>query len=151
MATMQRWLGWSVVGLLLWTCGDLLPAAEVSWQSDVDQAWQQSVRENRPLLVFVTSSNCRYCTQMRAQTFRDEAVASYLDHSFIAVAVDSRKVDWLVKQMQVTAFPTTLIISPEAEVLARLKGFVPPDKLLPQLERIAPPGPIASRPMKKTS
>ena len=111
----------------------------------------EAVRENRPLLVFLTSSGCRYCAQMKNQTFQDQAVADYLGESFVAVAVDARRVAWLVKQRHISGFPTTLIISPEAEVLAQLKGFVSPEKLLPRLEQAAPQGRIASRPTKKTS
>jgi thioredoxin-related protein len=148
---MHRAICWSIVALGLLSSVPRLHGAEVVWRSDVDLAWQESVRENRPLLVFLTSPGCRYCAQMKNQTFRDQAVASYLDESFVAVALDARKVAWLVKQRQIRSYPTTLIISPEAEVLVELKGFVPPDKLLPQLEQAAPLGRIASRPTKKTS
>lgn len=138
-----------LAGLLL--VASPLSAADVAWQSDVDAAWQTSVRENRPLLVFLTSSGCRYCSMMKQKTYSDPTIAAKIEQSFVPVAVDASRVAWLVKQMEVSGYPTTLIISPEAEVLDHLKGYVAPERLLPRLDQAAPPGRIATRPTKKTS
>ena len=125
-------------------------AAEVQWGADVDAAWKVSVAEQRPMVLFVTRPNCRFCVEMKNKTFRDPQVSTRIEQSFVAVAVEADDVGWLVKEMKITAYPTTLLISPKAEVVDRIKGFLPPNQFAPRLDR-ATPRELATRENKKTS
>lgn len=113
-------------------------ASEVAWNSDVDVAWRAAVQQDRPVLLFVTRANCRYCVEMKKKTMRDPAVAAQIEQGFVPVAVDAAKIAELVKQLGVTAYPTTLIISPKAEIVDRMQGYLPPERFLPRLERASP-------------
>ena len=110
-------------------------AADVSWHHDVEAAWKEAREQQRPLLVFVTTSGCRYCTMMRNVTFTDSHVANVIEGGFVAAAVDAKDVGWMVKDQKITSFPTTLVISTDAEVVDRIKGFVKPNELAVRLSK----------------
>jgi uncharacterized protein YyaL (SSP411 family) len=120
-------------------------AGEVGWQSDVNVAWKQAREQDRPLLVFITTSNCRYCTMMQNVSFADPEVAEVLQRGFIPAAVDAKDVAWLVRDQKVSSYPTTLVISPGAEVVERIKGYLKPEELKPRLEKVAAPARTASK------
>ncbi len=110
------------------------PAAEVQWKKSVGEAWQDTKEQSRPLLMFFTMDGCKYCTKMK-QTYADTGVAERINASFIAVVVNARGAPQLSKNYKVTAFPTTIIISPQAQVLGRVKGYVPPDRFAAELSK----------------
>jgi thioredoxin-related protein len=124
-------------------------AADLDWQSDLDAAWQQSRQEQRPLLVFLTTSGCRYCTLMQTTTFTDPGVAELIERGFVPAAVDAKNAAWLVKSQKVGTFPTTLVISSEAQVIDRINGYVKPADLKPRLAKTAASGRTASKPAAK--
>lgn len=144
----RAWVSCLLLAVAAWTGS--ASAAELDWGSDVDAAWKTSVAEQRPIVLFVTRPNCRFCVEMKNKTFRDPEVSARIERSFVAVAVDAKDVDWLVKDMKITGYPTTLLISPKAEVVDRIKGFLPPSQFAPRLDR-AIPGELATRENKKTS
>lgn len=120
-------------------------AAEVKWQSDVSAAWKQAREQDRPLLVFITTSNCRYCTMMQNVAFADPQVAEVIERGFVPVSVDAKDVAWLVRDQKVGSYPTTLIISPGAEIVDRIKGYLKPEELKPRLAKSAAPTRTASK------
>ena len=68
-----------------------LAAAEqpaVVWHHDVKTAWQSTQQQNRPLLVFVTSSHCLYCTKMKQGTYANATVAATINRSFVPLVLD---------------------------------------------------------------
>ncbi len=129
------------VGLLLslamLAAGALCPAAEIEWQTDVDAAWKQARQQDRPLLVFISTSGCRYCTLMQTVSFADPEVCELLEQGFVPTAVDAKDVAWLVRDQKVGSYPTTIIITPSAEVVDKIKGYVKPAELKSRLAKSA--------------
>jgi protein disulfide-isomerase len=113
-----------------------VPAAEVgrlAWHTDVAAAWNITQREHRPLLVFVTHDHCLYCDKMKDGTFAEAAVASAIKRSYVPLTLDGAVRTALVKDLAVTSYPTTFVISPEAVVLDRIEGFVAAKELMARL------------------
>lgn len=142
---MFRFLGkkcWLAVAVV-WAVGGTVHAEDVNWVTSVDKAWTTTVQQQRPLLVFFTTTQCRYCKQMLAQTFTDAQIASDVNANFVPVLVDADVEDKLAKQLNVSVYPTTVIISPQAAVLQRVQGFASTkqlqDKLI-EVKRVAKAG-----------
>jgi thioredoxin-related protein len=114
-------------------------AGDPEWHSDVEVAWKQAKERERPMLVFITTSGCRYCTMMQNVSFADPAVAELLHRGFVPAVVDAKNVAWLVQEQKVNSYPTTLIISPAAEVVDRINGYLKPGELKPRLAKLAAP------------
>ena len=124
---------WS--GLVLAAIAVPASAAEIVWLQDAEAAWKQTVGEKRPLLLFVTRPNCKHCNQMKTVTFADEQVRTLVNEGFVPLVVDPTTDPELLKELKITAYPTTLIISPEAELLDRFKGYSPPAEFRRRLIR----------------
>lgn len=131
----MRGAGWMGLFIALTVMGGRAGAAEIVWLHDADAAWKQSVSEKRLLLLFVTRPKCKYCTQMKKVTFVDEKVTDLVDAAFVPLAIDPVSDPEMIKELKISAFPTTLIISPEAGLLDRFKGYLPPAEFQQRLNR----------------
>lgn len=132
---MERGAGWRELFVVLAILGKPAAAEEIAWLHDAEEAWRQTVSEGRPLLLFVTRDNCKYCTQMKAVTFADEQVCELVNGGFVPLAVDPNSDAALIKELKVTAYPTTLVISAQAGLLGQIKGYVPPTGFQERLNR----------------
>ena len=75
-------------------------AGGIAWHRDVRSAWLAAQKNNHPLLVFVTSENCLYCTQMKTRTYADRSVIGAVNQSFEAVALDANVESPLLKELR---------------------------------------------------
>jgi thioredoxin-related protein len=98
-----------------------------AWHTDVSTAWQQALKEDRPLLMYISTSSCTHCRKMASTTYANRHVATLIDESVIAVAVDGRRERKLVKKHLVRSYPTTLVIAPDGREVGRFEGYVSPD------------------------
>jgi Thioredoxin-like len=110
--------------------------ATVSWHHDVKSAWQSTQQQGRPLVVFVTTNHCMYCTKMKNATWSNATVAATINRSFVPLVLDGEAPSPLLGDLAVKAFPATFIISRDAVILDRMDGFVAPDKLMARLAAI---------------
>ena len=105
--------------------------------TSVEQAWKSAVTTRKPLLVMFTSESCMYCQKMMKETYQHPAIARMLSQSAETVVAHSRDYRNLVQKLGVRGYPSTLLISPEGEVLDFMEGFVEPkafaDRVYPLL------------------
>jgi len=92
--------------------------------SSVEQAWASAVAERKILLVMFTSDHCHFCTKMLSETYSHPAIQRMLAKDTKTVLADADDYRALAKRMGIRGYPTTLLISPEGEVLDLLEGFV---------------------------
>lgn len=108
----------------------------IDWDRNLERAWKAAQLQQRPLLLFVTGDQCRYCTLMKQQTWRHPAVASAVNQGFVAAEVRTNFNDRVAELLKIRSLPTTFVISPDRKVLARLDGYLPPGQLIQQLEEL---------------
>ena len=96
----------------------------LNWHTDLRQA-AQTVRSNpRPMLVTVTADWCSHCRRMKNETFTDAGLIQHLNAAgYVPVRLDADANKELVQRIGVTSLPTTLIVSPNLKIEARLAGF----------------------------
>lgn len=122
------------------TCGAVLRAADtpdfsrnVNWNRDVRSAWQVTRESGRPLLLFLTIDNCLYCEKMKRTTFRDRQVIRYLQAALVPAVLDAKNAPELIKRLQVTSFPATVIIETNGDVIETITGYRTPRQFQRQL------------------
>jgi len=133
--------------VLLWLLGPVAmasDAAKVSWHTDVPTAWKVTQEQGRPLLVFVTRGDCYYCSQMKDRTYNNVAVAMAINQSFVPLVLDGAGQSALLKELKVTSYPSTFVISPQAVIMGRIDGYVAPEVLATRLLGMRPQVPVAS-------
>jgi len=124
----------SLVAIGMFLAPSLAAAGEIAWHRDVNAAWQTAVDQQTPMLIFVSSPGCKYCKMMKRNTLSNPEIARQVNQSFVPVAIEANRAGRLVKDLGVRAFPTMLVISPEAVVVARIQGYVAPRELMRRLD-----------------
>ena len=96
---------------------------KIMWNSSLRKAGQESIRSGKPVLIQFTATWCGYCHKMLETTYHDASVIQRVNDFFVPVLLDADENEKLVKLLNVKSFPTTVIISPEQEVLLLFSGY----------------------------
>jgi thioredoxin-related protein len=119
------------------------------WMHDVDQAMQVAATQQRPVLLFVSMDGCKYCQRMVQTTFSNPQVNQTIHANYVPVVVKKSERPDLMRELQIRSFPTTLIVTPQGDVVHEMKGYVEPRKFQQQLLQVAgqpaPPRAVAAR------
>jgi protein disulfide-isomerase len=130
----MRTAGW-IAGLVVLTAAST--ASAKGWMRDVERALSVAQSEQRPLVLFVSSDHCVHCDRMIATTFRDVNVRQTLGSSFVVAAIKGAERPDLIEHLQIRSFPTTVLVSPEGEVLDLVIGYVDAERFQQRLGRLA--------------
>jgi thioredoxin-related protein len=107
-----------------------------TWLRDVDHALSVAQVQQRPILLFVSMDGCTYCDRMIATTFSDGTVRRTVGSGFIPTAIKGSERPDLVRQLKIRSYPTTLLVSPDGEVLDMMVGYVDAAKFQQRLQRV---------------
>ncbi len=110
---------------------------QIQWRDDLRTASRHVQQVRQPMLVSVTADWCSYCQRMKAETFTDPLVVRDLATGWVAVRVDADANRDLIRQLGVQSLPTTLVVSPDLQVLERMQGFRSAQQLSQSLRRHA--------------
>jgi YHS domain-containing protein/thiol-disulfide isomerase/thioredoxin len=109
-------------------------AAGVKWGNDLKKAAVESQQSGKPILITFTASWCHYCHKLLDETFTDEQVVARVNEYFVPVVLDADENERAVQLLGIEAFPSTVIISPELNVLGRITGFQRTPQMIQQLK-----------------
>jgi thioredoxin-like negative regulator of GroEL len=87
-------------------------------------AWTAAQKSNRPILVFATSPSCPHCVRMIGQTYQSPPISGLLNDSFETVFVDRAEQPELAAKLNIRWYPTTIVVSPNNQVLDVMEGYV---------------------------
>ena len=130
MEDQHRWKA-PVLALLLSSCRVTLgeDPQPVNWIEDYSEARRKGIEADRPLLLYVTSEGCHYCSKMQSLTLSDEQVVLDLNNRFVAAKLHLAADSELGQQLMISIYPTTIIISPQGKVLDYARGYLESDAL----------------------
>ncbi len=117
-------LGMGCAAAYLWASRG--PASAVPWQQDHATALQAAAAQQRGVLIRFTTPGCTYCVQMDREVFaRRDAVA--LVEGLIPLSVDGSRTPALLRQYDVNAFPTFIVLGPDGLEIDRTVGAMSRD------------------------
>ncbi len=119
-----------------------------------DAALEKARKEDKPVMVFFTTSWCIYCKKMKKFTFTDADVHSVMSNDFVLAVVDGdskNKVKVIGKEGEVSevteqqltkaygvkGYPTTVFLKSDGSTIAPISGFLPADRFLLVLKFIS--------------
>jgi hypothetical protein len=89
----------------------------VQWHSWSPAPFRAAADSNRPLLLFVATQWSRGCGQMERTTLADPRVRTIVDSDYVAVRVDADLRPDVADRYALGAWPSTLLLTVEGEVL----------------------------------
>lgn len=101
-------------------------APPIEWESWSRPTFEAARASGRHLLVSVQASWCHWCHVMNDQTFGDPEVRRLVDEGYVAIKVDSDARPDLAERFQDYAWPATVLLSPDAEVVVAMRGYRAP-------------------------
>ena len=105
------------------------PRPSVTWHTDLQSGWRESKRRGIPMLIFITTDNCTYCTAMKKDSWCDATIQQRVAHSFVGVRLTPQRNARTLKRIKVPSFPTTLAGSPDGKIIGHRIGYQPPGEL----------------------
>ena len=100
--------------------------AEPVWQKDLKSAFALAAKSDKPVLVLFGADWCHYCHKQDDETLTDAAVKKALANGFIPVRLDMDADEKVAEVLEVTTLPQAVILSPNADLLLRAKGYHKP-------------------------
>lgn len=119
----------------------------IAWQqaADVDAAFAQAKRENKPLFLYWGAVWCPPCNQVKATVF---SRADFIERAkrFVPVYIDgdAPAAQKLGGRFKVSAYPTMILFRPDGREVTRLPGEVDGERYMQVLQQ----GLSAGRPVK---
>jgi len=97
-------------------------AEDTVWLKDINTAFEMAKKEQRTVMVFVESENCRWCKKMKHRTLGDENVQKKLK-SYITVKVMRENEDDVKDLPIIHGVPSIFFMTPEKEVIESVVGY----------------------------
>jgi uncharacterized protein YyaL (SSP411 family) len=124
---------------LLGTGGAL---GEAKWRGWDAAVFAEAKAQNRLVILDLEAVWCHWCHVMETTTYGDAKVSQLLADHFITVRADQDANPDLSNRYGEWGWPATIIFAPDGTELAKLRGYVPPDRFGPLLQAfIADPTP----------
>lgn len=95
----------------------------IQWRTDIQAASRESSETGLPILMKFSAKWCGPCKLMKAETFTDPRLAEMINTCFIPVEVDTDQNEQLARQLRIESVPTTMVISPQGDIVERREGF----------------------------
>ena len=118
---------WPVLFALLLSIGSL-PAGELEWMHNLDDAKELAQKEKKPIVVFLHSRRCFYCPKVIEEVFPDPKLQAFLKKNFILLTLDvgtgsdsieEETADQAPERFIVSMTPAFLFMGPKEEKLYR--------------------------------
>jgi protein disulfide-isomerase len=103
----------------------ITPAAAqqtIRWQPTLESAQRLAAQTDRLVLAHFWADWCHACKRMERQVFSQPAVAVALSANYVPVKINADYYPATRKQLGVSALPTDVILTPDGQVVERLRG-----------------------------
>lgn len=97
--------------------------ADINWNTSYDQALSKAKKENKPLMVLITSEQCRWCRKLESTTLQDESIVNRINGNFQVVNVTKDKSNY-PKNLTAKMVPMSYFLDPKTgKVLYSIPGY----------------------------
>lgn len=97
--------------------------ADIAWNTSYASARAKAKKESKPLMVLITSEDCRWCRKLEATTLQDEEIISRINTQFQAINVTKDKSVY-PKSLTAKMVPMSYFLDPSnGKVLYSIPGY----------------------------
>lgn len=108
----------------------------IAWQQDFASGWSLSKQTGRPMVIYITSDQCRYCDLMKRNTWSAPQIAKRISGSFVGIRLNPRDHADVLARIKVPAYPMTLVALPEGKVIDHVVGYRTPAELQSLMNKV---------------
>lgn len=105
----------------LWAASN--STTRLQWYRELKAAHKVAVKTDRPMMIVFGASWCGFCHKLERETLSDAGLVKLIQARFVPVHLDFDKHRRTAEILGVESLPATVILSPEAEILASDVGF----------------------------
>lgn len=103
------------------------PSSLISWQHGLRPAHRLAVEQDKPMLVVFTAKWCTYCHKLIGEVSKNTKLAKYIETNFIPTLLDFDQETRASEVLGVESLPTTVILSPQVDLLLQKPGYMNPE------------------------
>jgi hypothetical protein len=107
----------------------------VPWIDWGEEASRRAREEDRPILLTIVASWCRWCHELDATTLADEEVVRRILEDYVPVRVDKDRRPDVNERYNAGGWPTIAFLTPDGDLIAG-DTFLTAKELVPLLERV---------------
>ena len=99
-------------------------ASDIAWNDTYEQAQAKAKKESKPILVIITSEQCRWCRKLESTTLSDNEIVSKINSQFSAVHVTRDKSAY-PKNLTAKMVPMSYFLDSTGKILYSMPGYWP--------------------------
>lgn len=107
----------------------------IEWYSYV-KGRELAKKQNKQIYLYFHADWCSACKTLKATTFEEEVVISYLKDNFISIAVDTDAQKTMAEKWGIRALPTHWFLESDGSKIDHLKGYLPKEMFMEALKFI---------------
>jgi len=87
--------------------------SDIIWSKSYDEAITKAKKENKILMVLLTTKACPWCQKFKLETLKDQNITKKVNSKFIAVNLDRDRDKYPKGELSSKLVPTTYFINPK--------------------------------------
>lgn len=99
-------------------------ASDIAWNDTYAQAQDKAKKESKPMLVIITTEQCRWCRKLEATTLSDDEVVSKINSRFVPVHL-TRDKSVYPKNLTAKMVPMSYFLDGNGKILYSMPGYWP--------------------------
>ena len=126
----RHFCGWMLgTSVATWLGGQASAAppavpAKLKWLTDLKAAQKVAETDSKLLLVVFGASWCTFCHKLERETLTDKKIISLVEREFVPVHLDFDRDSKLAKKLEVEQLPASLVLTPKADLLLHVVGYL---------------------------
>ena len=116
-----------------------LLAQGINWQKgNFESILNKAKAEKKLVYVDIFTTWCGLCKKMDAEVFTNQEVSKTFNENFICYKIDGEKGEGrdLVEYFELESYPTSMFLDSEWNVVLKLEGFRPKERLMEAAEKV---------------
>jgi len=112
------------------TCNSVhADSIETTYQRHLGTARKVAVAQDKPMMIFIGGENCIFCEKMKKAVLSERTTKQQIESSFVPIYLKFEDNPRAMEILKVNGLPTTIVLSPKADVLGRARGYRSPEEM----------------------